>query len=315
METEVDNPSIVPDRPKIILSKKDELEVLVDTFINKYDVTDLKTKEVLQAFPMLCFLLGRVTEISQGRDSRPDDTEREVYYLQEGSGLFGLKNAEDAIRWKGIFNHIMGLSRQTFYLAQRMTNLTEEQRQKFTEKGFDIESFSEINPVLLRDFCFLSHAGRRQVDELKWHDLHDEAHTEGESQDATLQILKSAGCHSAFIELMRVESHIDLEGKDGRLPNIVDNVLTYSDWTFGNKPNTLDERFEALRKTQRAPEEMLDILEQFGRNFEEALKEIVSPNIFEEMVASGMYDWEKQIREAYASSAGLTAKDLYPELE
>lgn len=114
---------------------------------------------------------------------------------------------------------------------------------------------------------------------------------------------------------MKVETHayhLAVAGKEGFLPNLVGNILTYCDWTFGQQPNTLRERFVGLRKSGRQPEEILDVLEAYGNRFESTLKQVLGNDIFDRMTTAGPYDWETQIRSAYCSSSGLTLQAVFP---
>ena len=281
-----------------------------------------QVQEALRDFPTLSYLLGRVEPAYINNnlifDERPDNKFRPVSFLKEGSGMFGLTDRDDALRWRGIFNHIMGSARQIFYLAERLAKLTPQQKQQFAALGYDLASFDQLDPNFLRDFMFISHAGRRQMDEYNWHDLRDGAHPGGNSEQNTVELLRNSKADPRIIDLMRVETHVDYLAKEAGttkiLPNIVDNVYSYSDWTFGQKPNTLTERFKGLRESKRAPANILDLLEACGNSFEQALKNIVSPTIFEEMTQIGPYDWETQIRQAYCASAGLKFSEVFPTI-
>lgn len=287
----------------------------VDAFVARYRVEHPQVIEALRVYPPLCYLLGRVTDEPKTRDSRPDGVERPVYYLAEGSGMFGLTYPEDAMRWRGIFNHIMGTARQVYWLADRLAHATPAQGEAFGQRGFDVDSFGAINPLILRDFMFISHAGRRQMDEYNWHELRDAVHPSGDSGRNTIELLKAEHADPTFLDLMRVEMHADhlaVTADGGLFPDIVDNVLTYPDWTFGQKPQSLSERFAGLRKSGRAEPNILDILERCGTAFERALKEIVSPTIFEDMTHAGPYEWEREIRNAYCVAAGLTIGEIFP---
>ncbi|MEK7129543.1 MAG: hypothetical protein AAB803_00850 [Patescibacteria group bacterium] len=287
----------------------------VDTFVARYRVEHPQVIEALRVYPPLCYLLGRVTDEPQIRDSHPDGVERHVYYLSEGSGMFGLTHPEDAMRWRGIFNHIMGTARQVYWLADRLTRATTAERETFGQRGFDVSTFVAINPLILRDFMFISHAGRRQMDEYNWHGLRDAVHPSGDSGKNTIELLRAERADPTFLDLMRVEMHADhlaVTADSGLFPDMVDNVLTYPDWTFGQKPQSLSERFSGLRKSGRAEVNVLDILERCGTAFERALKEIVSPTIFEDMAHAGPHEWETRIRQTYCAASGLTVAEVFP---
>ena len=274
-----------------------------------------EVSNVLLKYPTLKFLLGEVTSEVQTQDSRPDGVIRPVYYLTKDSGMFGLENKDDAMRWKGIFNHIIGSARQVYWLSEKLNNLTQEQKQQFANLGFDTSSFDEIDPELLRNFMFISHAGRRITDETTWHELKDEPHGETDPGTATVNLLKEMKANQVFLDLMRVEMHADhlvKAGENKLFPNIIDNILTYCDWTFGQKPNTLEERFIALEKSKRAPPEILAILKECGLSFELALKQVLGENIWQEMILAGPYDWETEIRKAYCAPSGLNLQEAFP---
>lgn len=240
-----------------------------------------------------------------------------VYFLTEGSGMFGLKNPEDAMRWKGIFNHVMGTARQVCWLAQRFKGLTPEERSRFEQLGFDFSDFDRITPELLRDFMLISHAGRRASDEYRWHGLRDSVHQTDESGISTIGILQRESAPWVFQELMRVENHAEhlaaVKGDD-QFPNIVDNILTYCDWTFGQQPNTLFERFEGLRARSRTDSKVLNTLQQAGTRFENALNEIMRSTLRQEMANSGPYEWEIEIREAYCAPSGIDPRVVFPDI-
>lgn len=293
-----------------------KLGINVTGFIERYEVSDSKTQEALKSFPTLCYLLGNVTNEPQGYTLDYDGVEHPVFYLTEGSGMFGLKNPEDAMRWKGIFNHVVGSAKHVYYLSQRLADLSSEQKQMFLKSGFDTDFFKPIDPVLLRDFMLISHAARRSVDEREWYKLNDEAHPEGNSEELTRKLLIARGADQRLVDLMETENHAYLIKDNGKIfsEDVIMNLLSYSDWTFGALPCPLKARFEGLRKSKRQPDEILNSLENHANAFEEALKRVLGQDIFERMASLEPYKWEEQIREAYCSSAGLTLEEVFPEL-
>lgn len=301
-----------------ILPLNDQIQpvIMVDRFIYVYGVTNLEVQEILEKYPTLCYSLGCVSEESQTSDPRPDGIERPVYFLVEGSGMFNLRNPDDAMRWRGIFNHIVGSSRHVAWLTEKLKGLSDEQRKIFEEKGFDFSEFDLIAPEKLVDFMLVSHAGRRQMDEYKWHpELQgDKAHPSDDSYQNTVDLLSQNYAPQIFRDFMRIEEHDHLmtSGKNGLLPNITDNVLTYSDWTFGQEANSLEERFKGLRKSRRADEATLTVLENCSTSFETALKEVLGENIWEEMANAGPYEWEQKIRKAYCAPSGISLENTFP---
>ena len=287
----------------------------VDAFIAKYGVENKLTKDVLHEFPTLCYLLGNTTDAPQAIDLRPDGVERNVFFLTEGSGMFGLTKPEDAMRWKGIFNHVMGTTRQVYYLARKLIEIDESGKEVFGNLGFDTSTFGEIDPELMQRFFFVSHAGRRRSDERAWHGLNDTVHAVDDIGEASLQYLIDQDAEQGIIDLMRVENHSDLLDTTknlGHFPNIVDNVLTYTDWTYGQRPQTLQSRYEGLRKSQRQPADILDTLERAGNHFEQALLEAVGVDTPSAM-ANAAYGWEERIRRAYCAPSGISIAQTFPD--
>lgn len=307
-----DRPAFAPDTPP----PKDTSHsstIDVDYFINHYGVDNPLTIEALRTFPTLCYLLGETTPDPVTEDNRPDNVMRPIYYLTDGSGMFGLKNREDAMRWKGIFNHILGTARQVHFLAEKLSQATPEQKEAFAAKGFDASSFEAANPNQLTAFMLISHAGRRQMDEATWHNLSDTAHPTKDSYENTVRHLTASKAPQFFVDLMRVENHDHLFSykENGMLPDIVDNILTYCDWTYGQNPQTLESRFTGLRTSQRTDNEALDKFEQYGKRFETAVKEILGEDVIREMPKS-QYSWEEHIRRAYCAPSGISLTETFP---
>lgn len=307
------------------LSRRDLIlgQIPVDQYIQQYEVTDQKTVEALRAFPTLCYLLGKVTDKPQTRDSRPDGVERDVWYLTEGSGMFGLKNAEDAMRWKGIFNHSVGTARQILHVARRLQQITPEQRQEFEKRGFDFSEFDqygEDSPELFSHTFLASHLPRRGVDERNWHGLDDEAHPAGTTSATARALLldKFKAPEDLWTLIRKVEAHSDHmigEVADrGYFNNILDAMLTYSDWTFGQKTISLDERFPVMTTVRKDLDpKMLEAFRIAGNYFEQTFNEILHTDLLQELKDLKPEPWETQIREAYCSPSGLTVQKVFPD--
>lgn len=92
-------------RDQLFTDFKHQYGVPVELFLEYYNVRSPEVEASLRDHPTLCYLLGNVTAESQGVDNRPDGVMRPVYFLTEGSAMFGLEKKEDAMRWRGIFNH------------------------------------------------------------------------------------------------------------------------------------------------------------------------------------------------------------------
>lgn len=290
----------------------------VDSFVSRFGVKNESVRETLYEFPTLSYLLGNVTHGTKASDSRPDGVFRNVYFLTEGSGMYGLKKPEDAARWKGIFNHVMGTARHVTYLTDELSEMSENQLQKWQELGFDAHSFKGLNTAVLRDFFFISHAGRRQMDEKVWHSPQDKAHpiAPADSGLLTTMLLKKQKAHPFLIDLMRVENHADHlaeAGENGFMTNALDNILTYCDWTYGQRPTPLKDRFEGLKNSGRQKVEVLNVLERSGTTFENGLKKTLGDDIYDRMTTKAPYDWEYKIREGYCASSGISPAETFPE--
>lgn len=261
------------ERPEV--STKRELinrAIPVDRYIKTYDVKHPFVQETLKEFPVLNYLLD--------------------------AGMFGLKNSEEATKWNGIFNHIMGASRHVYYLADRIAHATPEQKKKLITLGYSPSSLQSLDTELLRDHKFIDHSGRRRADEER---------QPGKSEQYTMEHLKTNGADRFFLNHMKEEDHVYLleKGKSGRLKDIQYAVLTYGDWTFSQKPVNITERFEGLRKSGRLEPQKLDELEKLGLQFESDLKSVFGDTIIDTMMNLLPYSWEAQIRKAYNTSAGL----------
>lgn len=272
--------------------------VPVDAYIQKYEVEHPAVLEVLKEHPVLSYLLGKIN--SRG-------------IVEDGSGMFGLKNPEDAVQWKGIFNHIVGASGNVYFLAERIAKATPSQKEHLVRLGYLPNSVRSLDPEKLRDHKLIDHAGRRQSDERKRYDCQDAAHPSTHSELNTRLLLHNAGADRFFLDHMKEEDHEYLisrmSGK--RLRNIHYALLTYGDWTFDQAPVALSERFALLHARGRADKKTLDVLEQSGRQFEQDLTEVFGEGILSELKNRSPYPWERNIREAYAASAGLDADKLF----
>jgi len=286
----------------------------VDEFITKYEVTNPDVVEILHDYPVLVNLLGKVSSQPCGVEMGQAGKKRPYWVVEEGSGMFGLSEPEDALKWKGIFNHILGSARHVYYLATKLAHASPSQKEALRVLGYDVSDLSSLDPDLLRDHKLIDHAGRRQSDEFHWYGLRGSAHPSSNSEQNTVSLLQKNGMNSYFVDLMREEDHTYLTdvGKNGRIPSIVYNILTYGDWTYGQCPMELSERFKDLRKSKRITTVSPDKLERIGTNFESDLKEVFGGQIIDDMKHAKPYDWEIQIRNAYASSASLKAEDVFP---
>lgn len=74
--------------------------------------------------------------------------------VESGPGMVNLPDENDRIKWSGINNHVVLISRYSSFLASELE-----------KKGVDIDPKEVLNGMIL------SHAGRRQWDEAQWYYL------------------------------------------------------------------------------------------------------------------------------------------------
>lgn len=305
-------PQSIPHKDLFPPDNRYKYQIPVDVIADYHKVNNKEIRGILRQYPTLAYLLGQVTAEPQGEDQGPPDNELRPYYLiTSGSALFGLTNRDDALRWSGLFNHIIGTARQTHFLAGILKNLSPEQKARFADFGYDTASFDQIDPELLRNFFFISHARRREAEEKYKYNLNDTEHQEADPGRATVKYLEALNSPRIFVDLMRVENSGYFEEKQS-LPDIIDNILTYCDWTFSNKSISLKDRFDKLRESRRASVSLLGKLEKFGNQFELALKAIIGDDIAQQMAQAGPYQWEREIRKAYCLSSGLNLEEVFP---
>lgn len=291
----------------------------VDTFIDYFNATVPEVNESLKKYPTLCYLLGQVTDRPQQVKKRSNGEIVNKYLLIEGSGMFGLKNPDDVLEWKGIFNHGVGSSRQTWFVSNLLKNISTKQKQKFIKKSYDFSQFDQLDSETLRDFMLFDHLSRRSWDEGRWYSTsHPKAESPG--QLAVNLLINYFKASQIFIDLMRVELHAEKliqaakqEGERTFFPNIVDAVLTTVDWMYEQKPIDLDARFNKLEETRKDIDiNNLKMFRRAGKTFIKDVNEILEIDIFELMKKAGPYDWETEIRKAYCAPSGLSLQEVFP---
>lgn len=304
-------------------------KIPTESYIKLYNIESSETQEALRKYPVLCYLLGKVsqepltlTDETINTSTFSDRQKRQIFPLKEGSGMYGLKILEDAMRWKGIFNHIAGSARQIEYLAQLVTDFPEERKQVLIDHGFDRDSFQTLDPILLRDWQLVSHAGRRMMDEYNQDKLNDGyPHLSGESYPNTLFHLGRTNAPIELVNLMGIENHNNLE-QEGAFTDISVAIATFGDWAFGQSTVTIDDRFKGFIKKinlgieKRISLETAEKFRQAGNNFETALTEalgISQEKFYEEIANLTVPQWEIDIRKGFVSEAGLTLEEVYPE--
>lgn len=281
-----------------------------------YIVENSITSEAINRHPALSNMLGTVSESPQRRKTGRDGIERDVYYVTEGSAMYGLSIPDDAVEWSGIFNHVAGNARNLDYLSRIIAGLTNEQKEQFVGLGYSLDSIDSISPDLLVEFTLgYSHSGRRRADETKRYSLTDAVHTSPDPETSTLDYLRNNKAPAEILELMKAENHQFIlgESKEGSNGiNIVYRILEYCDWRYNQKPITLKERFDGLRASQRLSDDDLNRLEQIGIEFENDLIGILGQEVIDAM-NNHVWEDEALIREGYCASAGLEMSTVFPE--
>lgn len=98
----------------------------------------------------------------------------------------------------------------------------------------------------------------------------------------------------------------------GYFDNILDAMLTYSDWTFGQKTISVDERFPEMTTVRKDLDpKMLEAFRVAGKYFEQVFNEVLQTDILQEFKNLKPEPWETQIRKAYCSPSGLTLKEAF----
>jgi hypothetical protein len=283
-------------------------------FISRFNVEDSQTIEALRSQPVLCYLLGKVSE-PQSVVNKLTGEKRTVRLLQEGSGMFGLTDKQDALEWKGIFNHTVGSTRHAEFLIDKLSKATPEQRAQLEALGYDFTMFNKYGRENIFESMLITHAGRRAMDENNWYGTGGKIHHVSDSYQNTKLLLTEAKAPKELLELLEVENHQELmttEGKSGRFTNIAVALLTYADWTFGQSATPLSERFTDLREKQRASKEQLDVFETCGNTFEKDMNSVFGGDLYSEMAAQEPKLWETKIRSAYCSPSGLNPQEVFP---
>lgn len=288
----------------------------VEKMIDRFRVTEKEMIEVLHEYPVLNYLLGSVSEKQSIMDTGYDGIIKPVQYLTDGSGLFGLTNQEDALRWKDLFNHMMGGARHAYFLADVFANATVRQQDQLKQFGYNTSSLAHIDKRLIRDIRLVDHAGRRQAEERKKYGLQDATHAYSDSYLGTIHLLEQYRADPELMDLLKseafIKSHVDV---NNRVPDIIFNIITYSDLTFDQTPTDLTNRFVGLRERQRESDATLSKLELCSRRFESDMQAVFGMDIIDRMKNAGPYEWETRIRKAYAASSGLSMKDVFPNYQ
>lgn len=295
-------------------------KIPVETLIGKYAVEATKTLEAIRSYPVLAYLLGKVSDEPEEHeriDEGPKKGVREkVHVLKEGSGMFGLSHKEDAALWKGIFNHIVGSARIIHNTIEAFQKLTPEQRLEFEKLGFDFSLLDQFTPELGASYMLVNHAGRRRMDEHNWYGFIEAPHLFDDSFPNTLVLLAENNAHPALLALMNEENHNHLirVGKEGIYSDALLSIMLAGDWQWGQELTDLHKRFEQMRASGRLPPEMFDALEKPIIPFMNAVTNILGENFWQKMAdPNGPFKkHEVLIREGYAASSGLSVAELFP---
>ncbi|MBI2641669.1 hypothetical protein HYW87_03690 [Candidatus Roizmanbacteria bacterium] len=295
----------------------------VNLFIDHFRVTHPDVRAALVNHPSLCYMLGRVETSSNEATDRlqPDKIVRPIFHLVDGSGMFGLENADDALRWPGIFGHSLGTARQAWYVFNRFKQLTPDQRRAFEKAGYDFSEFDSLDPSDVRDFMMVDHLSRRAWDEKTKDNINLANLPEGSPGETARYILERYKAPTVFLDLIRIEDHAHQlvqragQAEEGHyFPNIVDAILTYVDWTFERSPIDLTTRFERLRQSRKDIDpEVLKVLESCGRNFQVMTDLVLETDIISELQKIGPYEWEYRIRKAYCTPSGINVAQAFAE--
>lgn len=300
-------------------------QIPAEQILDRFEVTEPEKRKVTLKHPPIAYLLGSATKEPQALYNHKTGATDLVHIVTEGSDMFGPKSPEEAMLWKGIFNHSVGTARQIYYLTKRLLELTPDQREEFKNAGFNFSEFDSFDPnslpQILRDIFLCSHLSRRRVDErsLYQDQVDNGAHPEGTTSQTALRLLieENQAPTELWSLIKKVEAHSEHmigQVKDrGYFDNILDAMLTYADWTFGQKTVSLDERFPQIEGERKDLQPtMLDTFRTAGKNFEQVFNRILKTDILEELKGLQPEDWETEIRIAYCAPSGIDPKIAFP---
>jgi hypothetical protein len=313
-------PDLYPGRQRD-LSMAVRRAIPVESLMFDYGVSVPETQEAIRTFPTLSYLLGRVSSEKRAmiRVDKPELTGETVNILEDGSGMYGLKDRDDALRWKGIMNHVLGTVRGSVGLFDTLKTLSDNDRASMKKLGYDFSSFDRAERNLIVDSGLVVHAGRRGMDEYQWYGMSDHAHPTGDSYINTVALFAARRAHPALFDMLHIEDHTYLDSGDSNevFADVLTNILTYCDWRWAQSPLTLDERFEGLRKSGRAPEVRLEHLYSHASVFDRVLSNILGKDFFSRVIRTdgAFVQSEWLIRKGYAASAGLTLQEVFPEFK
>jgi len=314
------NPNILPILEKQLYNDRRYVYgIPVDLFCNYYNVPG-EVRQTFQKYPVLCYLLGRVTDKPQKVYDKNSRSEKQAYVISEGSGMMIVNNPGEAIRSKMVLNHELVSGRRVYCLTKKILSLSSSKLSGFQKLGYNLKPLRGLKPELLLHFVLVSHCKRIEAGEKMKYGIDDEAHPSTIPGEAGLLHLIKYQAPVFLQKLMRVESPDYLPNAGTKinkrliLPNIVDNILVYCDWTNGQKPTTIESRFKELRAEYRESSEALNKLEAFGQNFQSALKIIFSSDIINQLKTLNPYNWESEIAQAYCQMVDKPMSAIFPHL-
>lgn len=210
---------------------------------------------------------GLILETLKGKVSEPVQTESEkpitkgqvvsVRLVQEGSGMIGLKDAQDNKEWAGIFNHFVTTARVATFLAEKLGR-----------------SGENVDPNIVLNTILVSHSGRRQWDEANWYPkVVENAQDKVKRGDTklTLDIVKNANIQPEIVDV--IEAHgIGGDYPFSRMDTWEKKLAMYSDFRVSQTISPLKTRFEDLSRRAvpagRITQEMLDQIENWAYGVE-----------------------------------------------
>jgi|GEM_PF-4771655 len=290
----------------------------VDELLSTYEATRRHgmpptVARTIRRYPTLVYLLGTVSQPLDVpfRNSSTNHHET-VSIVNDGAGLFGLRDPEDARRWKDIFHHSVGSVENAVFLSDNLKRLTKQKRKDLKAMGIDFSLFDTMSIKFLRDGWLLFHAGQRKADETIRYDLSDANHKTSDPYESTLTVFHTHHVDPIFFDLIKFQKQgelVELAKSGDPVPAEV-AVMVLGDFLYGQTQMTIPDHLKKVRQIGGESSDVLSTLEIFGERLEYSFRTVLGNDIFDRMRNAPEPTWAVRMRRAYAASAGMTWDEL-----
>jgi len=290
----------------------------VDELLAKYEATRKHgmphiVERTIRRYPTLAYLFGTVSEpldvVFRNSSIKQHET---VSIVNDGSGMFGLRDPEDAGRWLGIINHSVGSVENAIFLGDKLKRLTKQKRKDFEALGIEFSLFDTMSIKLLRDGWLLFHAGQRKADETTWYELSDTNHNTSDPYESTLTVFHAHNIDPVFFDLLKIEKQGELVrlARSGNPVPAEVAVMVLGDFLYEQTQMTVSDHFKEMRQTGGETPDVLFTLEKFGERLEHSFSTVLGNDIFDRMRNAPEPIWATRMHRAYAASSGMTWDEL-----